>query len=142
MRMLLTMLVLVFMGCAADEPLSPTGRWSTTATFGPGDCGLAGEVAADVFLVTDAGSGSFLITMEDPTVQVTGTILCSPGDCRLQATATKTGVTTDGVNFTATVGYDYLLDADDSIAGDGTMSISFASGGQCSQAFSTVGTRS
>jgi hypothetical protein len=131
--------VTLLAGCASDDALDPTGTWSTTVTFGAGDCGFTGTLQ-DIWTVTKSANG-YAISSSDPNQTLSGTFTCDSDSCELSAQVIETGTLTDGTPFTGNIAYNYSLTTDDKIAGSGSASVSPQGGSTCTQAFTASGSR-
>jgi hypothetical protein len=117
-----------------------SGTWSTTVTFGAGDCGLTGTLQ-DIWTVTKGASG-YVISASDPNQTLSGTFTCDSDSCELSAQISETGTLNDGTPFSGNIAYNYSLTPDDKIAGGGTASVTPQGGSTCTQAFTASGSKS
>jgi hypothetical protein len=139
-RLVIVAAAVTLAGCASDDPLDPAGTWSTTVTFGAGDCGFTGTLQ-DIWTVTKSANG-YAISSSNPNQTLSGTFTCDSDSCKLSAQVIETGTLTDGTPFTGNIAYNYALTPDHKIAGSGSASLSPQGGSTCTQAFTASGSKS
>jgi hypothetical protein len=113
----------------AAEPLSPTGTYNLSITYGAGDCGQTGT-ATGVFTVVDSGS-MYSLSTEDPTEVVQGTITCAE-ECEVSAESTF-------VDDPTKLAYNFTILPSGKVTGSGSVTGVLEDGTTCSQVFTISG---
>lgn len=136
--MKLALVLMAAVGCGGPQLLSPVGNWSTTWTWGQGNCSESGT-STDLITVIQASSNAYGLSDGTQGTTITGTMTCGTGYCLLSGE--ESGATTDSQNgneITFTAAFNFSLASSGTITGSGTLTLSEA-GSSCQQAFTAGG---
>jgi hypothetical protein len=129
--------IVLLAACGSDPLYDPTGHWSTTLSWGAGNCGLQGDSSETLELV-ELADGRFQVRdLSNSNASVSGTVHTTQDNAVITISSVDPDILRDGGSTTGTLAMHAT--ADENMVISGTGSISTSGFFVCSQAFTAVG---